>query len=186
MDYVVNLVNMFEDKDSPFLKQIFELPGGIIIRRAEANEKHNILTMVAQNCPPCWADELEPAFSKTPVTCIIATSKEGDVLGFAGIDGLRRGFFGPTATLPEVRGKGVGRAILIESMRVLYNLGFPYGIIGGVAPTAEEFYKKVLGKYGSFIPTSIPGIYRNPMKENNNSIYMDFYVKNDKEVKFNV
>ena len=180
MDYVVNLVCMFEDKDSPFLNKIFELPDGTVIRRAGANEKRNVASFVAAHFPNCWWDELAPAFSKTPLTCIIATTKEGRMLGFAGIDGLRRGFFGPTGVLPECRGKGVGRAILIESMRALYDLGFPYGIIGGVAPTAEEFYKKVLGKYGSFIPTSIPGIYRDAGEERVEAdIYKDFYSKKE-------
>ena len=179
MDYVVNLVNMFEDKDSPFRKQIFELEDETVVRRAGSNEARNILGFVAENFPGGWVDELAPAFSKTPVTCIVATTKEGKVLGFAGIDGLRRGFFGPTGVLPECRGKGIGKAILIESMRALYNLGFPYGIIGGVAPEAEEFYKKVFGKYASFIPTSIPGIYRFPIEERNDDLYLEFYAKKD-------
>ena len=174
MDYVVNLVNMFEDKDSPFLKKIFRLPGDVIIRRAGANERHAILGVIAEYFHPNWVDEISPAFDKVPITCFIAT-QNGKLLGFACIDGLRKGFFGAMGVIPTARKTGVGRGILIECMRGLYEMGYPYGIIGGVAPDAQGFYKKVLEGYVSEIPNSDPGIYRYGVEEVNVNVYKDLY-----------
>lgn len=173
MDYVVNLVNMFEDSDSPYLNVIRELDGGIIIRRPHSFEKKNVLYFIANTFRDGWADEVEPAFSHIPCQCLIATDKEGDVLGFASYDVLRRGMFGPIGTRPDMRGSGIGGALLIECLRGLYNLGFPYGFIGGKNPNAASFYEHYIGNYSSPIPNSEPGVYRYPMLDKHPDLYKE-------------
>ena len=53
-------------------------------------------------------------------------------------------------------GRGIGKILLIESLWALKNLGYAYGIIGGVGP--EEFYKKAVN--ATIIEGSDPGIYQ--------------------------
>jgi GNAT superfamily N-acetyltransferase len=103
---------------------------------------------------PEWAEEFETTFKSFPVTAFIALREEMPV-GFACYEATCRGFFGPTAVLPEERGKGIGKQLLIRSMCGLRELGYAYGIVGGAGPTA--FYVKALG--GFLIPGSTPGIY---------------------------
>lgn len=174
MDWIVSLVNMFEDKNSPYAKkEIRELEDGIIIRRPHSFEKKNVLHFIAHNFRDGWCDEVEPAFSHIPCQCVIATTKEGEVIGFASYDVLRRGMFGPIGTNPEYRKKGVGGALLIECLRGLYNLGFAYGFIGGKNPNAANFYAHYIGNYSTPIPNSDPGVYRYPMFEHHKDCYKD-------------
>ena len=165
MDYVVNLVNMFENDDSPYLN-VYRKVGDIIIRRPHSFEKSIVCRFVEKTFREGWADEITPAFSHIPCQCIIATKPDGEIVGFANYDTLRRGMFGPIGVSPDCRQGGVGRALLIEALRGLYNLGFPYGFIGGKNPNASTFYEKCIGDFSSPIPNSEPGVYRYPIKEN--------------------
>ncbi len=65
-------------------------------------------------------------------------------------------FFGPTRVLDSERGKGIGKALLLRSLRAMRDEGYVYAIIGGVGPA--EFYEKCVG--ATLIEGSTPGIYR--------------------------
>ena len=173
MDYIVSLVNMFQDKNSPYADVIRELPEGIIIRRPHSFEKKNVLNFIANKFRDGWCDEVEPAFSHIPCQCIIATTSEGQIIGFAAYDVLRRGMFGPIGTDPDFRKGGVGGALLIESLRGLFNLGFAYGFIGGKNPDAYSFYEHYIGEYSTPIPDSEPGVYRYPMADCHENLYKE-------------
>jgi predicted N-acetyltransferase YhbS len=58
------------------------------------------------------------------------------------------------------RRRGIGKALLIASLWGLRELGYVYGIIGGVGPV--EFYWETVGAF--IIPDSDPGIYTDPLK----------------------
>jgi predicted N-acetyltransferase YhbS len=61
------------------------------------------------------------------------------------------------AVIPEMQSKGVGRALLLASLWGLREVGYVYGVIGGVGPI--EFYQKAVN--AMVIPDSDPGIYTN-------------------------
>jgi len=67
----------------------------------------------------------------------------------------RRGFFGPTGVLPELRGKGIGAALLLRCLESMREMGYAYAVIGGVGPAS--FYEKVCGAF--LIPGSETSIY---------------------------
>ena len=183
MDWIVSLVNMFEDKNSPYVDVISELEEGIIIRRPHSFEKKHVLHFIANNFSDGWCDETEPAFSHIPCQCLIATTKEGEIIGFAAYDVLRRGMFGPLGTNPKYRGKGVGGALLIEALRGLFNLGFAYGFIGWKNPEAAKFYDHYIGEFSTPIPDSEPGVYRYPILEYNENCYKNnLYTEKNKEM----
>ncbi|WP_059103005.1 GNAT family N-acetyltransferase [Shouchella shacheensis] len=131
----------------------------IVIRRALAPEKRLVLDWVQKHFNAGWADECDVAFSREPVACYIAT-RDQELLGFACYDATLKNFFGPTGVKEEVRGQGVGKALLFRAMHAMRENGYGYGIIGGAGPV--EFYEKALGAIE--IPNSKPGIYRGMLR----------------------
>jgi ribosomal protein S18 acetylase RimI-like enzyme len=126
---------------------------GVTLRRARAFEKHTVANF-ARTFSEKWASEAEVALTRQPVACFIAT-KEKRILGFACYDTTMRGFFGPTGVAQEVRGMGLGKALLFKSLEALREIGHAYAIIGGVGP--QDFYANTCGAI--VIPGSDPGIY---------------------------
>lgn len=127
---------------------------GVILRRARAFEKHTVAAFAREHYSEKWASEVEVALTRQPVTCFIAT-REKRILGFSCYDTTQRGFFGPTGVCEEARGMGLGKALLMKSLEGLREIGYAYGIIGGVGP--KEFYAKACGAIE--IPGSDPGTY---------------------------
>ena len=127
---------------------------GIILRRARAYERHIVAAWAGEYFSPKWESEVKIAFSRQPVTCFIAT-RDKEILGFACYETTARGFYGPTGVSEAARGTGIGKALLFKSMESLKDLGYVYGVIGGVGP--REFYEKACGAIE--IPGSDPSIY---------------------------
>jgi len=150
-DLLVNLLKL------PSLAQLHD--EAINIRRAQPFEITQVRDFIKQNFLVAWADEVSVGFASKPVTVVIAT-RGGRVIGFAGYECTRRGFFGPTGVAENERGQGIGSALLIASLWGLRELGYVYGIIGGAGPV--EFYQTAVGAI--VIPDSEPGIYVDLLK----------------------
>ena len=133
---------------------------GITIRRALAAEKSIVIDWVTQHFGTGWASETEVSFSYQPVACFIAT-ENAKIVGFGCYDSAYRNFFGPTGVEETLRGKGIGKALLLECLLAMKAQGFAYGIIGGVGPA--RFYEKAVGAV--LIEGSNPGIYEGIMSE---------------------
>lgn len=131
----------------------------VMIRRAQPYEISQVRSFISANFSAKWADEVSVGFSHQPISIFIAT-RDGHIVGFAAYECTRRAFFGPTGVLEEYRGQGVGTALLIAALNGLKELGYVYGIIGGVGPA--EFYASTVGAI--VIPDSEPGIYFDPLK----------------------
>ena len=133
---------------------------GITIRRALAAEKSIVIDWVTQHFGTGWASETEVSFSYQPVACFIAT-ENAKIVGFGCYDSAYRNFFGPTGVEETLRGKGIGKALLLECLLAMKAQGYAYGIIGGVGPA--RFYEKAVGAV--LIEGSNPGIYEGIMSE---------------------
>jgi GNAT superfamily N-acetyltransferase len=130
---------------------------GFIIRNIQPWERFLLEKFAAQHFSQNWADEVMMAFSHQPVTCWIATwASPRQIVGMAAYECTRKNFFGPMGVREDVRGKGIGRVLLIRALEGLKSLGYEYAIIGGVGPAS--FYEKLVG--ATVIPNSEPGIYR--------------------------
>lgn len=127
---------------------------GILIRRPGVYERHLVADWVGRNFSPKWVSETKTAFSRQPVSCVIAT-QERRILGFACYDVTARGFLGPMGVAEEARKSGVGKVLLVYALRGLREMGHAYGIIGGVGPA--EFYARTVGAMP--IEGSCSGIY---------------------------
>jgi hypothetical protein len=149
-DMLVNLLKLPPIK--PFVDQQKE--AGVEIRRAQPFEITPVRLFIEENFSIAWADEISVGFANKPVSVYIAT-RTSRVIGFAAYECTRRTFFGPTGVVESERRRGIGKALLIASLWGLGELGYVYGIIGGVGPI--EFYREAVGAF--VIPDSEPSIY---------------------------
>jgi GNAT superfamily N-acetyltransferase len=132
------------------------LPAGVMVRRALAPERAQVLEWVGRSFNEWWASECAVAFSGQPLTTWIAV-RDRAVIGFACADATAKGFFGPTGVAEAERGKGIGAALLLAALRGMREAGYGYAIIGDV-DAAMGFYARHCG--ATEIPASSPGIYR--------------------------
>jgi GNAT superfamily N-acetyltransferase len=89
---------------------------GYEIRRARSDERA-LLDAVAVAFGGAWPFELERALGHSPVGVHVAL-RDGAYCGFAAHDGNNRGlgWFGPTGTWPDHRGRGLGEALLLACL----------------------------------------------------------------------
>src|SRR6185369_11850452 len=95
------------------------------VRRAQPFELTPVRRFVSENFSPNWADEISVGFARQPISVFIATIKR-EIVGFAGYECTRRGFFGPTGVASAARGKGIGAVLLLESLAALREMGYVY------------------------------------------------------------
>ena len=154
-DMLVNLLNL------PSLESALQplIQASIQVRRAQPFEISPTMEFVEQEFSIAWADEISVGFANKPVSVYIATW-ESEVVGFAAYECTRRSFFGPTGVVEEMRGKGIGKALLLSCLWGLREMGYVYAVIGGVGPA--EFYERTVGAI--VIPNSSPGIYSDLLK----------------------
>ncbi len=128
---------------------------GVQIRRALAPDKFRVVEWVRTHSSPNAAGECDVCFAHTPVSCFIAT-RGSEIVGYACYNATAPDFFGPTRVLDSEQGTGIGKALLLRSLRAMRDEGYVYGIIGGIGP--QKFYEKCVG--AMLIPNSTPGIYK--------------------------
>ena len=131
-----------------------------LIRRAQPFELTPVRNFVETNFSLSWADEISVGFAHQPVSVFIATINR-EIVGFAGYECTRRGFFGPTGVIEAARGKGIGQALVLASLWGLREMGYVYAIIGAAGPV--RFYQTTVGAI--IIPDSEPGIYTDLLKK---------------------
>ncbi|MGK3993619.1 GNAT family N-acetyltransferase [Sorangium sp. So ce1024] len=153
-DMLVNLLKL------PPLDPVIERMrrASVVVRRAAPYEITPVRRFVERHFTAAWADEISVGYANKPVSVYLAI-RGGEVIGFSAYECTRRGFFGPTGVAEDERGKGVGHALLLASLHGLAQMGYAYGIIGGVGPA--DFYARAVGAIP--IPDSTPGIYADPL-----------------------
>ena len=114
---------------------------GITIGRAPLARRTEIVDWCTEHFSG-WAPEVNRSFERDPIACFVAW-QSGALVGFAAYDTNYKNFFGPTAVLEEMRGKGIGRALLLTTLAAQREQGYRYSIIGAVGPA--EFYEKAVG-----------------------------------------
>lgn len=147
------LVNLYTLPKEP------EPAEGILIKRAWAGDMETILSFVREQFSAGWAHEVQKALMQLPSTCFLAT-KNGELVGFACYDTTARGYFGPIGVLESMRGKNIGKTLLLHTLHAMKAAGYGYGIIGWV-DDARLFYEKAVGAV--MIPGGDPdhSVYQN-------------------------
>ena len=147
------LVKLYEVQDCPELMEKLKAEG-IFIKKAMTPDLTKITSWVKETFGQGWADECTAAILSDG--CWIAV-KDKKVIGFACYDATMKDFFGPTGVQEDMRGHGIGKALLIRCLISMKERGYAYAIIGSAGP--KDFYRKAVGAIG--IEGSIPGAYRN-------------------------
>ncbi|MCB2181925.1 MAG: GNAT family N-acetyltransferase [Desulfobulbaceae bacterium] len=133
---------------------------GVVIRRAMACDKHQVVKWVQETFGKLWASECDVAFTNHPASCFLATKSRKPV-GFACYDSSMKNFFGPIGVVEDFRGKGIGTALLLQCLQAMAANGYAYAIIGDVELT--KFYQKTV--HAHVIPDSSPGVYFDRLKK---------------------
>lgn len=102
---------------------------------AERRDLEALLPWVTEHHPH-WINELERGVALE--SCVV----HGDA-GFACVDVNREGWFGPTATRPDVRGTGIGTTTLLAALHLLRERGHEHAEIAWA--DALPFYVKAVG-----------------------------------------
>jgi N-acetylglutamate synthase-like GNAT family acetyltransferase len=147
------LVKLYEVQDCPELIEKLKNEG-VLIKKAMTPDLTKITSWVKETFGQGWADECTAAILSDG--CWIAV-KDKKVIGFACYDATMKDFFGPTGVQEDMRGHGIGKALLIRCLISMKERGYAYAIIGSAGP--KDFYRKAVGAIG--IEGSIPGAYRN-------------------------
>jgi predicted N-acetyltransferase YhbS len=132
---------------------------GYPIRRAEPWDRERLRAFNARCFGDLWAVEADRAFNHTPITAFLATTGP-EIAGFAAYECTRRNYFGPTGVREDLRGNGIGAALVLACLHSMREMGYAYAIIGGVGPAA--FYERLCGAFS--IPGSDVGVYA-PLNE---------------------
>jgi GNAT superfamily N-acetyltransferase len=118
-------------------------PAGDAVRPTH-DEADRVLDFVEQEFGRIWRFEAAKAFD-TDVPQIFIAEDGGAIAGFAVHDVNNRGlgFFGPTGIAKALRGRGIGRRVLLASLLDLARLGYARAVI----PWTEslEFYRRSCG-----------------------------------------
>ncbi len=150
------LVKLYDLKDNSKLYEDLEKTGIRILRPMTPN-KYKLHDWILEHFHIGWANEIDAAFARLPVSCFVAYDvKEKKIVGFGGYDCTYKGYFGPTGVDEAYRGRGIGKALTLRCLEAMRDEGYAYGIIGSVGP--KDFYNKICG--ATVIEGSDPSIYK--------------------------
>lgn len=135
------------------------LPEGYQLQPAQAWDREVIVDWVRAEFGTGWASEVANGLSGQPCRVLVAR-RDTELLGFACFDVTFPGFFGPTGVSEAARGLGLGKALLVESLRRLQQRGYVYGFIGDAGPV--DFYRNSVGAVA--VPAELIGGYTDPLK----------------------
>jgi GNAT superfamily N-acetyltransferase len=102
-------------------------------------EDPRTLQFIEQNFGKIWR------FESSRAAGIVTREENGEITGFAAYEANNRahGTFGPTGVAKSMRGRGVGRELLLDALAALRDLGYERAVIPWT--DAIEFYRKSCG-----------------------------------------
>ena len=115
---------------------------GATVRRAELADWPGLEQMIATEFDETWRHETEVALHRERPTAFVATADDRFV-GFACHGVYRTDWFGPTATIPDYRGGGIGEALLRLCLDDMAAAGIATATINWIGPMS--FYSRSVG-----------------------------------------
>ena len=113
--------------------------------RATLADRDAVLDFIGDEFGKIWKFESSRAFANSPASIFFATDRRGDVCGFSAHDANNQGlgWYGPAGVRHSERRSGLGRELLIASLKDLRSMGHSRAVIPWAA--ALGFYEKVTG-----------------------------------------
>jgi GNAT superfamily N-acetyltransferase len=144
---VRDAVNMIVDLGAAWLDTAADdrllAAAGITARRANPAEADAVAGWLRQGPwgNSGWPQEAARAIAADPPGCHVAV-RDGHYLGFACHGVNRRGWFGPTGTLPREQGHGIGTALMRRCLVDIAAAGHTCAQLGWVGPV--RFYARAV------------------------------------------
>jgi GNAT superfamily N-acetyltransferase len=114
---------------------------GYTVRRLRPDEKNRLREWMTSNGYSAgWQYQVLRGAEMDPVAVFIA-EQDGEIVAFAGYDGVRPGWFGPMGTRENLRGGGIGSATFLKCLQSMKEVGYKVCEINSVGPL--YFYSKV-------------------------------------------
>lgn len=132
------LINLYEVE----YKQLYDLDKNIKIKRVLAPDRRKVIGFVKDNFNENFVDECKAAFSNNPITCFVAVQNH-NILGFICYEATAKNFVGPMGVLENQRNKGIGRALMLQCLYSMKEIGYAYAIIGSSSEKNFPFHQKV-------------------------------------------
>ncbi|MCG8425280.1 MAG: GNAT family N-acetyltransferase [Proteobacteria bacterium] len=120
-----------------------------LVRRANQTDAAALDAMIRAEFSAGWAFEVGRALGRARSGVHVAVHQPSrQIAAFAAHDGNNRGlgWFGPAGTLPDHRGRGLGRALLVACLLDVAAAGHPVCEVAWIGP--REFYDRVAGIAG--------------------------------------
>ena len=118
--------------------------GPVSARRATAADAAALAEFAARDFPDTpWQHEVLVALAHDPPGVHLGTLPDGRVVGFACHGTYRPDWFGPLGTMGDVRGSGLGAALLTRCLADLAAAGHPEAQICWIGPA--DFYTRTVG-----------------------------------------
>lgn len=123
------IVNLNESDWDTAKEEKSLLNHGIEIKRAKVHEKQNVIDFVKDGWA-LWIHEIEAAFINDPPSIHVSYLR-GEIKAFSVHNANNRGtgWFGPMGTHPDLRGKGIGRILLLRCLKDIKLMGQKKAII---------------------------------------------------------
>lgn len=120
---------------------------GYELRRATPSEPAGLVDWVDRTFSAGWAYEVGRAVARPPGAVHVAV-RDGELAAFAAHDGNNTGlgWFGPTGTAEDHRGRGLGAALLLACLRDVADAGHAQCVVSWIGPRA--FYDWCVGIAG--------------------------------------
>ena len=117
---------------------------GMEIERLDQQDRSKYYQWVLDTWGEGWTAESCNGLKNDPVTTFVTLDKRKEIRGFASYDvTMFRGGFGPTGVSKELRGLGIGKALLLRCLLDMKQRGYPRCEIGWVGPIS--FYAHTVG-----------------------------------------
>jgi hypothetical protein len=137
---------------------------GVAVRTPEASERLLLVDWVGREFGRGWASEIERAFARSPVSCLMACRGDGSLppeerlLGFTAYDVIAPGMGSTIAVHPRFSSWEERRALFVALVHAaasaMYQLGYEYIVASGIS-RRQLFLDAIPGAWT--IPGSHPG-----------------------------
>jgi GNAT superfamily N-acetyltransferase len=146
VDYIYDLSRFYYPHRVLRLKQHLEKEDGLEFSSVGGSEQIEVLDWIEAHFYPLWRSESAYALNRPAPSVFISRDKTGELLGFATINGVAPGRFGPMGVSDDQRRRGIGTILLFDAFQALKDQRFTKATVHWTGQL--YFYTQVPGLKG--------------------------------------